>query len=67
MDERGRSVSTPLPVLYKLQDLVDAYGWSLDTLYDYIDVGDLPASKIGRTYYVTPEGVATLLERRARS
>jgi hypothetical protein len=56
---------TSLPTLYTLNELNEQYGWSIDTLYDYIRSGDLPASKIGRTYVVTAEGVAIFLAKRA--
>lgn len=54
-----------LPTLYTLQDLARHYGWKVDTLYDYIHSGDLPASKIGRNWVVTVEGLETFLARRA--
>lgn len=54
-----------LPALYTLKDLADEYGWSLDTLYDYVRRGDLPASRIGRSLVVTGENLATFLANRA--
>jgi hypothetical protein len=54
-----------MPTLHTLQELTDRYGWSKDTLYDYIDRGLLPASKIGRSYFVTPDDIAVLLANTA--
>ena len=51
-----------LPTLFTLQEVTDHYGWSKDTLYDYIRRGLLPASKIGRSYVVTPDDIAALLD-----
>ena len=50
------------PQLFTLQEVTDHYGWSKDTLYDYIRRGLLPASKIGRSYVVTPDDIAALLD-----
>ena len=54
-----------LPTLYTLQEVTDHYGWSKDTLYDYIDRGLLPASKIGRSYFVSADDIAALLANTA--
>ena len=58
----GDGPMTALPTLFTLQEVTDHYGWSKDTLYDYIRRGLLPASKIGRAYVVTPDDIAALLD-----
>lgn len=54
-----------LPTVYTLEELNEAYGWSVDTLRDYIHSRELPASRVGRKFVVTPEGLAEFLKRRA--
>ena len=55
---------TELPRAFTLKELSDHYGWSVDSLYDYVKSGQLVAAKVGKSYYVTAGAVADFLARR---
>lgn len=59
---------TPLPDLYTLDDIGATYPHlSRDTLYDYLNSGELRGFKIGRVWHVDPDDWTAFLERRKAS
>lgn len=55
---------TSLPELYTIDHLHDHYGISRDTLYDWLQSGELKGLKLGRVWHVTPDDWAAFLESR---
>lgn len=57
-------MSDDLPTLFKLTDVAERYGWSMDTLYEYVRRGELVAARIGKNYHVTPEALRQFVASR---
>lgn len=63
MSDQPSGPPRALPKMLNVQDVLDAFGVSRNTLMRLVTTGELPATKVGAAYRFWPSDVALFLER----